>query len=180
VQPHTAHLRAHGVSPCSQCAGWRVRGVDATVLYVSDDLKPPWIILQLFRHVIIKIPGLVTWPVAPSKDIQERCFTDPRVLEAERTNPLNFDSKPRLGSAYCLAMQAPEWMESRLKAVSCPFLIVHGDADVVTDPAVSRTLYEVSCSADKTLQMVEGAKHADCFWRKETYALVENWIAERV
>ena len=26
------------------------------MLYVSDDLKPPKIVLSLFRHVIIKIP----------------------------------------------------------------------------------------------------------------------------
>ena len=102
------------------------------MLYVSDELKPPWIILQLFRHVIIKIPGLSTWPVAPSKDIQSRCFSDPEALEAEVNNALNAGGKPRLASAYCLAMQGPEWMEPRLKDVKLPFLIVHGDADVVT------------------------------------------------
>eukprot|EP01043_Picozoa_sp_COSAG02_P075025 COSAG02_NODE_15280_length_1186_cov_1.287029_2_plen_158_part_00 len=150
------------------------------VLYVSDDLKPPWIILQIFRHVIIKIPGLGSWPVAPSKDIKARCFSDPEALEAEESNPLNYNSKPRLASAYCLAMQGPEWMESRLQDVKVPFLIVHGDADVVTDPTVSRTLYDVACSPDKTLEMVKGAKHADCFWRQETYDLVERWIKQRV
>ena len=72
--------------------------LEAPMLYVSDDLKPPKIVLSLFRHVIIKIPGLVTWPVAPSKDIEERCFSDPETLLFERSNPLNFRSKPRLGS----------------------------------------------------------------------------------
>ena len=72
--------------------------LEAPMLYVSDDLKPPKIVLSLFRHVIIKIPGLVTWPVAPSKDIEERCFSDPEILLFERSNPLNFRSKPRLGS----------------------------------------------------------------------------------
>ena len=38
-------------------------------------------------------------------------------------------------------VQAPEWLEAKLADVSVPFLVIHGDADVVTDPAVSKKLY---------------------------------------
>lgn len=151
--------------------------LEAPMLYVSDDLKPPWIIVQLFRHVIIKIPGLKTWPVAPSKDILDRCFTDPALVAAARkSNPICYESKPRLASAYALAFQATEWMESRLKDVSVPFLILHGDADVVTDPEVSKTLYINACATSKTLKMVPGGKHADTFWRMDSYDAVQNWL----
>ena len=53
----------------------------------------------------MKIPGLVTWSVAPSKDIEERCFSDPETLLFERSNPLNFRSKPRLGSCVRACFQ---------------------------------------------------------------------------
>ena len=43
--------------------------------------------------------------------------------------------------------------------VSSPLLILHGDADQVTDPSVSKTLYESSISIDKTLKLYEGGYH---------------------
>ena len=37
--------------------------------------------------------------------------------------------------------------------VTLPFFVLHGEADIVTDPEVSRALYERASSADKTLKM---------------------------
>lgn len=82
-------------------------------------------------------------------------------------------------SAYALAMQGPEWMEPKLPEVTTPFLIIHGEADVVTDPAVSKRLFEVAATEDKTLKLIPGAKHADCFWREESYEMVRQWLATR-
>lgn len=41
-----------------------------------------------------------------------------------------------------------------------PLLILHGQADVVTDPSVSKALYEKAISRDKKLILYEGAYHA--------------------
>jgi pimeloyl-ACP methyl ester carboxylesterase len=43
--------------------------LDAPMLYVSDEIKPPWAVQMLFKHVIIKLPFVGSWPVAPSKDV---------------------------------------------------------------------------------------------------------------
>lgn len=40
-----------------------------------------------------------------------------------------------------------------------PFFILHGEADTVTDPEVSRALYERSSSIDKTMKMYPGMWH---------------------
>lgn len=44
--------------------------------------------------------------------------------------------------------------------VSLPFLVVHGGDDIVTDPSVSRLLYETASSEDKTLKLYPGMWHA--------------------
>lgn len=40
-----------------------------------------------------------------------------------------------------------------------PFIIVHGGADVVTDPSVSKLLYESASSTDKTFKLYPGMWH---------------------
>lgn len=47
-----------------------------------------------------------------------------------------------------------------LQQVSLPFLIVHGGDDKVTDPSVSKLLYESACSTDKTFKLYPGMWHA--------------------
>ena len=44
--------------------------------------------------------------------------------------------------------------------VSIPLLILHGAADTVTDPCVSRALYEEAMSTDKTFHLYPDAWHA--------------------
>jgi len=39
-------------------------------------------------------------------------------------------------------------------------LILHGEADVVTDPSVSKALYEKASSKDKKLNLYKDAYHA--------------------
>lgn len=43
--------------------------------------------------------------------------------------------------------------------VTLPFFVLHGEADTVTDPEVSRALYERSASADKTIKLYPGMWH---------------------
>lgn len=43
--------------------------------------------------------------------------------------------------------------------VSMPFFILHGEADTVTDPEVSRALYERAASTDKTIKLYPGMWH---------------------
>jgi len=43
--------------------------------------------------------------------------------------------------------------------VTMPFFILHGEADTVTDPEVSRALYERAASTDKTIKLYPGMWH---------------------
>jgi len=40
-----------------------------------------------------------------------------------------------------------------------PFFVLHGEADIVTDPEVSRALYEQASSIDKTIKLYPGMWH---------------------
>lgn len=44
--------------------------------------------------------------------------------------------------------------------VTLPFLVVHGGDDIVTDPSVSKLLYELAGSEDKTFKLYSGMWHA--------------------
>lgn len=43
--------------------------------------------------------------------------------------------------------------------VTIPFFVLHGEADTVTDPEVSRALYESASSVDKTIKLYAGMWH---------------------
>lgn len=43
--------------------------------------------------------------------------------------------------------------------VTLPFFVLHGEADIVTDPEVSRALYEKASSRDKTIKLYPGMWH---------------------
>lgn len=44
--------------------------------------------------------------------------------------------------------------------MTLPFFVLHGEADTVTDPEVSRALYERASTVDKTMKMYPGMWHA--------------------
>jgi len=158
--------------------------LEAPMLSVSDDIKPPWLVQQLFKHVLVRL--FPRWPAAPSKDILDRCWSNPKILEVvhdnRATQGLGFTAKPRLKTAYSLAFQCPEYLTPRLKDITTPFFVVHGAADEVTDPNSSQQLYDVASvpAQDKTIRIVPGAKHGDCFYRAEMYDEVGVWIGQRI
>ncbi|XP_074307673.1 caffeoylshikimate esterase-like isoform X2 [Silene latifolia] len=57
-------------------------------------------------------------------------------------------------------IQATREIESNAQKVCSPLLVVHGAADMVTDPNVNKFLYDRACSKDKTLKLYEGGYHS--------------------
>lgn len=69
--------------------------------------------------------------------------------------------------------------------VSLPFLIVHGGDDKVTDPSVSKLLYESARSTDKTFKLYEGMWHALTYGELPenidvVYSDIVAWLDDRV
>ncbi|KAL5579359.1 hypothetical protein UlMin_011801 [Ulmus minor] len=98
-------------------------------------------------------------------------------------NPIRYRGKPILGTAIEL-LRITKFLGERFWNVKLPLIILHGSADVVTDPEVSRTLFGEAKSEDKKIKIYEGMMHSLLFG--ETDANVEivrndifSWLDDR-
>jgi acylglycerol lipase len=128
----------------------------APMCKISEKMEPPWPVRQILTFIAHWFP---TWPIVPTKDLVDQSVKDPVKREIARNNPRRYAGKPRLGTVLEL-LRVTARLSEKLKDVSFPFLVIHGDADVVTDPAVSKFLYENASSEDKTLKLYEGMQHS--------------------
>eukprot|EP00271_Cylindrocystis_brebissonii_P005803 TRINITY_DN1809_c0_g1_i1.p1 TRINITY_DN1809_c0_g1~~TRINITY_DN1809_c0_g1_i1.p1 ORF type:complete len:400 (-),score=49.34 TRINITY_DN1809_c0_g1_i1:617-1816(-) len=127
----------------------------APMVKISDKLKPPPPVTFVMKGLAKILP---TWPILPTSDVLASANRDPKKLEKIRANPYTYTAKPRLGTGLVL-LNAANHLESTLDQVTCPYLLLHGEADSVTDPAISRLLYEKAQSTDKTFNLFPGMWH---------------------
>ncbi|KAK4477691.1 hypothetical protein RD792_016938 [Penstemon davidsonii] len=97
--------------------------------------------------------------LVPQTDLAELAFRDLKKREQAAYNVICYKDNPRLGTALELLKTTQE-IEQNLEKVSLPLLILHGKDDKVTDPSVSKALYEKASSTDKKLNLYDGAYHS--------------------
>ncbi|XP_037413734.1 uncharacterized protein LOC119276703 isoform X1 [Triticum dicoccoides] len=139
--------------PASSCVGCCFDGM--VVVQISEKVKPHPVVVTLLTQVEELIP---TWKIVPTKDVIDSAFKDPLKREHIRRNKLIYQDNPRLKTALELLRTSMD-VEDSLAEVSMPFFILHGEADTVTDPEVSRALYDRAASADKTIKLYPGMWH---------------------
>eukprot|EP00252_Welwitschia_mirabilis_P028109 TRINITY_DN9992_c0_g1_i5.p1 TRINITY_DN9992_c0_g1~~TRINITY_DN9992_c0_g1_i5.p1 ORF type:complete len:231 (+),score=38.45 TRINITY_DN9992_c0_g1_i5:203-895(+) len=130
--------------------------VVAPMCKIKKDVTPPWQILKALE--------LVSWifpkqKLFPTQDISELAFRDIAKRKLTAYNVIAYKDQMRLKTAMEI-LKTTAKIERELKDVSGPLLILHGDADKVTDPNVSRELYVNASSDDKTLKLYEGGYHS--------------------
>ncbi|CAM6116840.1 unnamed protein product [Calypogeia fissa] len=145
-------LKAHFSMPTT----WDGAVLIAPMCKISEEMYPPWFLLEILKVLARIVPKA---RIVPSGDIAEIGFQDVVKRRKAMQNIIAYVGKPRLGTALSL-IKATDDIEKLLDKVSLPMLILHGAKDRVTDPAVSKALYEQSCSHDKTLNVYENAWHA--------------------
>ncbi|XP_008783604.1 caffeoylshikimate esterase-like [Phoenix dactylifera] len=128
----------------------------APMCKIAEEMKPPPIIIKILTQLSKIIP---TWKLIPTKDIIDSAIKNPEWREQVRSNPYCYKGKPRLKTGYELLMVSLD-IEKNLHQVTLPFIVVHGGDDIVTDPSVSRSLYETASSKDKTFKLYPGMWHA--------------------
>ncbi|MQL79190.1 hypothetical protein Taro_011625, partial [Colocasia esculenta] len=128
----------------------------APMCKIADDVVPPWPLLNILICVAKVLPKQ---KLVPQKDLAEMAFKDLKKREQTSFNVIAYKDKPRLRTALELLRTTQE-IECRLEEVSLPLLILHGEADVVTDPSVSKALYEKAKSPDKQLRLYKDAYHS--------------------
>jgi len=127
----------------------------APMCKISEKVKPHPVVVTLLTQVEEIIPK---WKIVPTKDVIDSAFKDPVKREKIRKNKLIYQDKPRLKTALELLRTSMD-VEDSLSEVTMPFFILHGEADTVTDPEVSRALYERAASTDKTIKLYPGMWH---------------------
>jgi len=170
------------------------------MLFVAQEMLPPRIVVFLFKYVFNYLFPL--WPVAPASDMSPKLYSDqsmllyhtPKIgkLPSRMSNDsrhvlIKCVSAPRLCTANSLAFVAGEWMRARLGDFDTPCLILHGQADEVTDPRVSEQLFSQSKCDDKRLFTRQGSRHCDLLRGgpaqadavREHFQMIRTWLLDR-
>ncbi|KAM3306569.1 caffeoylshikimate esterase [Capsicum chacoense] len=131
----------------------------APMCKISDKVKPKWPIPQFLTIVARFAPTLA---IVPTADLMEKSVKVEEKRVIGGMNPNRYFGKPRLGTVVEL-LRVTDYVSSKLCDVDFSFLVLHGSADVVTDPEVSRELYKLAKSSDKTLKIYDGMMHSLLF-----------------
>ncbi|XP_015891961.2 caffeoylshikimate esterase [Ziziphus jujuba] len=134
---------------------WNGAVLVAPMCKISEKVKPHPLVVNLLTRVEDIIPR---WKIVPTKDVIDAAFKDHVKREEIRNNKLIYQDKPRLKTALEM-LRTSMSLEESLNEVTLPFFVLHGEADTVTDPEVSRALYEKASSADKTIKLYPGMWH---------------------
>lgn len=85
-------------------------------------------------------------------------FKDPAMLPIARADPIRYDGRMRLGTAFQLKA-AMEDLSLRGAQLAVPYLLLHGTGDLVTSHHASERLHDACGSRDKTLVLYDTAYH---------------------
>ncbi|CAA0818581.1 alpha/beta-Hydrolases superfamily protein [Striga hermonthica] len=127
----------------------------APMCKISDEMAPP---VPLQKILILLSNILPQAKLVPQKDLADLAFRELNKKQMAPYNVISYSDQTRLRTAVEL-LNATKYIESQVEKISSPMLILHGASDKVTDPRVSRFLYENACSKDKTLKLYEGGFH---------------------
>ncbi|CAN8253885.1 unnamed protein product [Cochlearia groenlandica] len=144
-------LLLHKKHPCF----WNGSILVAPMCKISDKVKPHPVVINLLTRVEEIIPK---WKIVPTKDVIDAAFKDPVKRELIRNNKLIYQDKPRLKTALEMLRTSMQ-LEDTLHEITLPFFVLHGEADTVTDPEISKALFEKASTHDKTIKLYPGMWH---------------------
>ncbi|CAA7029447.1 unnamed protein product [Microthlaspi erraticum] len=122
----------------------------------AEEVKPHPVVTSILTKLTWFIP---TWKIVPGNDIIDIAIKEPHIRTQVRENKYCYKGRPRLNTAYELLMVSLD-LEKNLQQVSIPFIVLHGEDDKVTDKSISKMLYELASSSDKTFKLYPNMWHA--------------------
>ncbi|KAL2487479.1 alpha/beta-Hydrolases superfamily protein [Abeliophyllum distichum] len=153
----------------------------APMCKIAEDVRPNPLVIKFLTLLSRVVPK---WKLTPTQDIVDLAFRDPQVRKEIRSNPYAYKGRPRLQTSYMLYTASKD-LEKRLEEVSFPFLVLHGADDKVTDPSVSKILYESAQSEDKTFKLYPGMWHSLSYGELPenldiVFSDIISWLDEKV
>lgn len=105
----------------------------------------------------------------------------PEEVEKYKSDSLNYQENIPARTGYEL-YQMMQFIQAKAEGFALPFLLIHGDADRLTNPDGSDLLFQKASSEDKTLEIFEGGYHElirDL--ESEKYLnVIAAWIEKRI
>ncbi|KAK7310261.1 hypothetical protein RJT34_07663 [Clitoria ternatea] len=152
----------------------------APMCKIAEEMKPNTVVVSLLSALSKVAPA---WQIVPTQDIIDAAFKVPKVREEIRANEYCYKGKPRLRTGFELLRVSTE-IEGTLNEVSLPFLVLHGEEDKVTDISVSKQLYDVAQSSDKTIKTYPKMWHGLLYGEPPenldiVFSDIIGWIEER-
>jgi alpha-beta hydrolase superfamily lysophospholipase len=130
--------------------------LSAPMCGINPSLRKNRLLEQLFFKLAELFPTL---PITPVPDLSRLCYRDEEFWKQERAkNRLAYPLKPRLGTARSM-LSAQTWIANNASSIIIPFLIVHGDCDLVTSLIGSIDFHAEAGSPDKEIEVVKGGYH---------------------
>ncbi|KAL0672003.1 hypothetical protein Bca4012_034707 [Brassica carinata] len=173
---------------------WNGAILVAPMCKISEKVKPHPVVINLLTRVEEMIPK---WKIVPTKNVINVAFKDLAKREKRlaldrdsfggkmqvKNNKLIYQDKPRLKTALEMLRTSMN-LEDSLDEITMPFFVLHGEADIVTDPEISKALYEKASSRDKTLKLYPGMWHALTSGEPDynvdlVFADITNWLDRR-
>ncbi|KAL8153857.1 hypothetical protein V2J09_011617 [Rumex salicifolius] len=105
---------------------------------------------------------------------------DPEALVAKYSDPLVYTGSLRVRTGYEI-LRTSNYLKQNLRKLKVPILVLHGTADVITNPKASEELYMEASSTDKKIKLYEGLLH-DLLFEPEREAIIHDimeWLVER-
>uniref|UniRef100_A0A1J3GMP6 Caffeoylshikimate esterase n=1 Tax=Noccaea caerulescens TaxID=107243 RepID=A0A1J3GMP6_NOCCA len=152
----------------------------APMCKLAEEVKPHPVVTSILTKLIWFIP---TWKIVPGNDIIDIAIKEPHIRNQVRENKYCYKGRPRLKTAYELLMVSLD-LEKNLQQVSIPFIVLHGEDDKVTDKSISKMLYELALSSDKTFKLYPNMWHALLYGETPenieiVFGDIINWLEDR-
>ncbi|GMI87065.1 hypothetical protein like AT2G39420 [Hibiscus trionum] len=153
----------------------------APMCKIADDMKPPAAVVYVLEGISRLVP---TWKsLKLTEDIIDLAFKRPEIRDEVRNNEYCYKGPPRLKSATEL-LRASTDIEQRLHQVTIPFIVLHGEDDKVTAPEVSKELFNVASTKDKTIKLYPEMWHGLLYGEpleniEVVFADIIKWLDER-
>jgi len=157
--------------------GWDGLILSAPMVKIKDEMKPPQFLIDLAWYLVPLLPDA---RIVPTQSLVDKLTRDQTYFEMVKNNPLAYDDRPALRTAFVLKAFC-DHIEKEMDKVKLPIFIMHGENDKVTDPAMSQLLYDKCSSKEKKIKVFKGAFHAllidTC--RKQVFDEIDAWIQQR-
>lgn len=105
----------------------------------------------------------------------------PEEVEKYKNDPLNYQESIPARTGYEL-YQMMQFIQGNAEKFTLPFLLIHGDADRLTNPKGSELLAAKAKSSDKMLRVFPGGYHEliNDSDREEVMQVLVDWVGERI